>query len=237
MNIIPPPILITGCARSGTSLIAGTINICGAFGGKMSGPNKNNAKGMFENAAIRNQIIKRYLLKMGLDMLGQFPLPDIENLKPYDSLQNDMEGIILKEGYQGGPWMYKGAKMCLIWPVMAEAFPDATWVIVRRKKEDIVASCVRTGFMRAFRTESFQAAVCAKNEYEGWGWWVDQHLKRFKEMNRAGLKIIEVSPERMVMGDYSEIIPAIEQLGLKWNCDALSFVDPRLWKSRRVING
>ena len=35
------PILITGCARSGTSMIAGVINICGAFGGDMAGPNAN----------------------------------------------------------------------------------------------------------------------------------------------------------------------------------------------------
>jgi hypothetical protein len=52
------PILITGAARSGTSMTAGVINICGAFGGVLSGPNKNNKKGMFENNRIRQDIAK-----------------------------------------------------------------------------------------------------------------------------------------------------------------------------------
>ena len=40
------PIIITGCARSGTSLTAGVINICGAGGGEMSGATIYNKKGM-----------------------------------------------------------------------------------------------------------------------------------------------------------------------------------------------
>jgi hypothetical protein len=47
------PIIITGCARSGTSMIAGIINLCGAWKGVTSGPNKYNAKGMFENHELR----------------------------------------------------------------------------------------------------------------------------------------------------------------------------------------
>jgi len=36
------PILIVGAARSGTSLVAGIINMSGAFGGIMAGPQKSN---------------------------------------------------------------------------------------------------------------------------------------------------------------------------------------------------
>lgn len=68
------PILITGCARSGTSMVAGVINMCGAFGGSMSGPNHNNAKGMFENARVRNNIVKPYLRQLHVDPLGQFQI-------------------------------------------------------------------------------------------------------------------------------------------------------------------
>jgi hypothetical protein len=68
-----PPILITGCARSGTSMTAGIVHICGAFGGRMSGPTPNNRKGMFENEEVRNQIVKPYLSSIGADPLGQKP--------------------------------------------------------------------------------------------------------------------------------------------------------------------
>jgi len=142
------PILITGCARSGTSMVAGIINKCQVFGGDMSGPNRNNAKGMFENAYIRNNILKPYLRQMEVDPLGQYPLPDIDNLLIPSSLKKDVEQVMINQGYTNGPWMYKGAKMCLTWPAWHHAFPNAKWIIVRRRIGDIVNSCIRTGFMR-----------------------------------------------------------------------------------------
>jgi len=42
---LPSPILVVGAARSGTSLVAGIINMSGAFGGVMAGPQKSNQKG------------------------------------------------------------------------------------------------------------------------------------------------------------------------------------------------
>ena len=73
-------ILITGCARSGTSMIAGIINMCGAFAGDTSGPNRYNQKGMYENAKIRNSIVKPYLREIGMDPKGQFPLPNVKTI-------------------------------------------------------------------------------------------------------------------------------------------------------------
>ena len=71
------PILVTGCARSGTSMAAGVINICGAYGGEMVGANRFNEKGMFENFEIRNNILKTYLKKLRVDKMGKYPLPNI----------------------------------------------------------------------------------------------------------------------------------------------------------------
>jgi len=143
---MPEPILITGCARSGTSLVAGMINKCGAFGGNMSGPNKNNAKGMFENAHIRNLLMKPYLREIGVDPLCQYPLPDINKLTIPSNWKQEVEKVMTDEGYWHGPWMYKGAKMCLTWKMWHHAFPHAKWIIVRRRTGDIVNSCLRTGF-------------------------------------------------------------------------------------------
>jgi hypothetical protein len=137
------------------------------------------------------------------------------------------------EGYKGGPWMYKGAKMCLFWPVWDYAFPKAKWIIVRRRTGDIVQSCLKTNFMRAFRHPAFQRAVGVNNEAEGWLWWVHQHLDRFREMMDDGLNIKVIWPERMVDGDYEQLMETIEWLGLKWNSEVLNFIDPKLWKARR----
>ena len=228
------PILITGCARSGTSMVAGIINMCGAFGGEMSGPNANNAKGMFENSKIRNNIVKEYYRSIHVDALGQYPLPNISTLPiPIDWKQR-VEGIMISDGYLAGPWMYKGAKLCQHWPVWHYAFPTAKYVIVRRKTPDIINSCLRTGFMQAFSSRSNCKKVGAANEYDGWLWWVHQHEERFVEMIQAGLNCKVVWPERMVEGDYSQMKELIEWLGLEWDSHkVLDFIEPKLWKARK----
>lgn len=233
MSEMKAPILITGCARSGTSMVAGIINMCGAFGGSMSGPNKNNQKGMFENVDIRNGIQKPYLRRMGVDPMGQYPLPDVDNIIIPTDIKRKVEEIMLDQGYDKGQWMYKGAKMCLSWPAWHYSFPNAKWIIVRRRTGDIIRSCMRTGFMSAYARKDIQKKVGAKNEYEGWLWWVQQHEKRFVEMITEGLNCKIIWPQRMVNGDYTQIHEMLDWLGLEWKSEILSFIDPLLYKSRQ----
>jgi hypothetical protein len=230
------PILITGAARSGTSMVAGVINLCGAFGGTMSPPNHNNQKGMFENACIRNSLVKPYLRDLGLDPLGQYPIPNPDKIPIPANWKKRVENIIIREGYQGGPWMYKGAKSCLMWPVWNYSFPEAKWIIVRRRTGDIVNSCLKTNFMRAFSNPAVQKAIKADTEIDGWIWWVRQHEKRFVEMIQSGVNCKIVWPERLIKGNYTQLFEALEWLGLdyvpKIN-DIYNFIEPKLWKARR----
>jgi len=226
------PILITGCARSGTSMIGGVVELCGGFGGKMFGPNKNNEKGMFENEYIRNQIVKPYLRSLGVDPLGQYPLPNRETLPIPIKLSRDVIESMQQQGLQDQPWFYKGAKMCLMWAAWNFAFPDAKWIIVRRKTPDIINSCMKTSFMNAFSLDKNKKAVKANSEYDGWLWWVRQHEDCFVEMIQAGLNVKVIYPERMVYGDYKQMQETIEWLGLKWNNEVYNFIAPKLWKSK-----
>lgn len=215
------PILITGCARSGTSMTAGIIHAGGAFGGKLLGPNQWNAKGMFENVEIREKIVKPFLTLNGADPLGQDPLPDPTRLIKVENWRSKIEMMMKFQGYKYGPWFYKCAKACLFWPTWHEAFPDAKWVVVRRKDEDIIYSCLRTGFMRAYRTPV------------GWQGWIDVHKTRFQEMHESGMEIREVWPTKFVEGDFTEIKEVIAWLGLKWQEEfALQFVDSSLWRGK-----
>ncbi len=198
-----PPFLITGCARSGTSMTAGIIHQGGAWGGELSGPTIYNKKGMFENAEIRS-LQKLYLTSIGADPLGQKPLPIRSKIRSVDRWAPEIRRIVTEQGYMEGPWFYKGAKMCLIWELWAEAFPDAKWVIVRRNDKEIIDSCMRTGFMKKYTTR------------EGWQYWIDYHKQRFQEMKDAGLQIKEVYPIKFVQKNYIEIKEVIEWLGLEW---------------------
>jgi hypothetical protein len=229
-------ILVTGAARSGTSMIAGAIHLCGAFGGKMSGPTRHNRKGMFENAHIRQRIVKPYLEKIGADKLGQYPLPDVNRLPIPVNWRDRIERVFLDQGYDGTKKpFYKGAKACLFWPVWYYAFPRAKWIVVRRRTGDIVTSCMQTGFMRAFTTEKNQRRVGAKSERDAWIWWVRQHEKRFVEMIQTGLNVKQIWPDHIVDGDYSGLYETIEWLGLRWNEEVLNFVDPKLWTARNYV--
>lgn len=227
-------ILVTGCARSGTSIVGGIINMCGAFGGQMSPANKYNAKGMFENYEIRNSITKPFLRDLGVDPLGQWPLPNINNLLIPVDWRTRVENVFLKQGYDGQQKVfYKGAKMCLFYPVWNYAFPKARWVIVRRRSGDIASSCAKTGFMTAFARKEVQRAVGVDNERDGWLFWIRAHEKLFVEMITSIPQVKVVWPERAIDGDFSEIRELIDWCRLDWNDEVYSFVDKKLWKARK----
>jgi len=223
------PILITGCARSGTSMTAGIINISGAWGGTLAGANHNNKKGMFENSEIRNTLVKPFFRTMGVDPMGQNPLPDIDVVKltSHDFIVNwrlGVQDVLKKHGYnfrKQPVWFYKGAKMCLHWPVWHRAYPNARWIIVRRRSSDIVRSCLKTGFMRAYKNEI------------GWLKWIDEHKERFFEMREAGLNIQYIWPHRMIERDLTEIKRVITDLDLSWNQKKVeNFIEPALWSGK-----
>ena len=221
------PILITGCARSGTSMTSGVIDIGGAFGGNTAGPNKNNKRGMFENLDIRNGLVKPFLRSINADPLGQNPLPDMDIVKERMSIHfvtkwaNQVKATMYRHGYHEGEWYYKGAKMCLIWPLWHAAFPDAKWIIVRRDGQDIINSCLKTGFMRAY------------TNVEGWRSWVTHHHRCFNEMLKEGLNVRQIWPQDMIDGDLRPMRSCISDfLGLEWReQQVLNFIMPALWSN------
>jgi hypothetical protein len=215
--MVPDPILITGAARSGTSLVAGIIHKCGAWGGLMSGPTPYNKKGMFENEVIRNSIVKTWLSRRGYDPLCQDPLPP-RKVDPDPFWYGIIVKAIQQQEYPGGHWFYKGAKMCLMWQLWHFAFSEATWIIVRRNVDEIANSCMRTPFMKSFTT------------HIQWIEWATEHEQRFKDMKEEGLRIVGIWPEKIINGDASDIRLFIQEFGLQWNEKEIeAFIDPELW--------
>lgn len=215
------PIFITGVPRSGTSLIAGIINICGAYGGELIGACSANKKGMFENRQIRETICKPFLSSIGADVKGQNPLPDREKMREfkYGFILNWRKRVLSAIGVdESQAWFYKGAKMCLMWPVWHLAFPEARWIIVRRDSEKIIDSCLRTSFMNAYKTR------------EEWQKWIDVHLERFEEMKKENLNIAEVSSDNIVNGKFENLKLFIQGAGLTWNESKIKeFISKDLW--------
>ncbi len=224
--MIKNPILITGAARSGTSMTAGVINLCGAWGGELAKATPYNKKGMYENRVIVNEMVKPLLIAVGADPMGQKPLPNIRDFEEIDSVQwrEKFIKIMKSQGYKDHDiMMYKGAKMCLMWNLWDRAFPNAKWIIVRRRSEDIISSCMKTGFMSKYKDRN------------GWLLWVREHVKRFKEMYENRLDVREVFPQEMIDGNYIEMESTIKWLGLEWKEQTVKdFISPDLWNKETI---
>lgn len=224
--IINKPIFVTGCARSGTSLLAGIICHAGAFGGSMIGATRANPRGQFENLAIRD-LTKQYLRERNWDPLGQDPLPDIDVVKR--DAQNsqittlwrrEIKRALGNQGYDGiSRWFYKGAKLCLLWPIFNEMFPEATWVVTKRDMRSIANSCMNTSFMKAFHS------------IDGWEMWVNEHFRRFDEMDSEIDNISFLETGKIVSGDYTDLELFLRDMdGLVYDREKITgFVSKQLW--------
>jgi len=224
------PILITGCPRSGTSIVAGIIDICGAWGGFLRGATKYNRKGMFENSAIIKEIVKPFLRDLGVDPIGQYPLPNINSLlvqsKRVAEFRNDVIKIVLEQGLGSDTiWYFKDPKICLFWPIWRMAFPQSKWIIVRRDDQSIINSCFRTAFMKAF------------DDQEGWQWFVDEHKKRFFEIRSYCNNFAEIWPCEMIEhNEFRQMKFIIQWLGLEWKeNEIIDFLVPSLWHYRNKL--
>jgi len=213
------PILITGCARSGTSLIAGIINLCGAEGGTLCGPTSWNQKGQFENRYIIDNLVKPYLTAIYTDPKGQKPLPVASTVPIVQGWHKMFMDIMYEQGYDDKDQLFfKGAKTCLMWPVWNAAFPKARWIVVRRNDEGIIASCLKAPFMNAY------------SDAEGWQEWIDHHKECFEEMYIMGLDACEIWTPPLIDGDLSGVKEMIEWLGLTWDEEKVTeFISPELW--------
>ncbi len=226
-----PPIIITGAPRSGASIVAGVINLCGAFGGDMS-----LHKGSYENGAIQSLVESAYLESNGYDPMGQFPLPNGIHTLP-SNWKKLILGQLMVEGYEKGTWMYKSSRASLLWPIWNYAFPSAKWVIVRRRTGDIVESCTKTGYMTAFKNETNLSNVGVQTEKDGWLWMVHKYEEKFIEMISEGLNCKVIWPERMVNGDYRQVYETLDWIGLPWKPQVLTLADELLNTSRKKERG
>jgi hypothetical protein len=221
------PIFITGADRSGSSLIAKIFQICGVFTGVTTN--------MLENIEMK-ELCRKYIEESKRN--GEFMLKTPQIRIPVD-WRLQVDNVLGCESCTKKTWMFKSSQLAQMWPVWHYAYPNARWIIVRRRTGDIIQSCMKTGYMRLFKEKANLDAICAKDEEEGWKWWVHQYEKKFVEMIEAGVNCKIVWPERMVTGDYQQIYETLEWLGLQWSTKIVETIDPMLIKSRRkedVIN-
>lgn len=205
------PILITGAKRSGSTFIARILSMCGAFGGTC-----NN---MYENTAIHS---------LHYEMLQpESIIPKTDDIRiPFNWVEL-IELELEQEGWdKQTKYFVKNSLLALYWPVWDYAFPDAKWIIVRRRTGDVIQSCLKTGYLKTFKNPEVLKTLNVDNEKEAWLWKIRQYEQKFVEMIQAGLNCRIIWPDRMADGNFLQIIETVDWLGLKWNKKIPSVIYP-----------
>lgn len=205
-------IFITGPQRSGGSIIAKIIQGCGAYSGVVDSH--------MENTRLK-LMMDSYLASLLADPRGQYPLPEESQVfipaqfreRVYQQLTCHWDGR--------SAWMYKTHRLLLTWPMWRKEFQDAKWVLVRRRTGDVVTSCQKTAYMNAYDSP------------EDWIKWIHEYEQRMVNLILSGANCQVIYPERIVQGDYSQIFHLVQWLGLKWNDNVITDIEPLLWKSRK----
>jgi hypothetical protein len=205
------PILITGVPRSGSSMIAGAVHRCGGYGGA-------ELTKMNSNPHV-SSLMSEILSHLKADPGGRFPLPTETRLdKPIKNLSNRLYESV---GSPYNTWFVKDSRLLLTWKLWNAAFPDAYWIIVKRKDEDIIQSCMKTHYMNTFLDEA------------GWQWLIDQYKEKYDQMAYTVKNLYVIHPEKMIVDDYSEFRKGIEWMGLDWNPIVEEYMSKKLHKMKK----
>ena len=202
-------------------MIAGSLARCGVWTGRtIPGVAGENPLGFFEHGVIREGIIKQLLRQLNCDPAGVTRLPPTNLAINAPGLADVFRHAIFDDGYRDDrPWLYKDAKLTLIWPLIAAAFPRASWVIVSRDPQGIIESCLRTGFMRQHSSDP-----------AFWQKLVVEYTMRLDRLRLSGNRVLEICPEGAIQGNLAPLCRLCEDLGLVFDKTRVAeFVTPRFW--------
>jgi len=218
------PVLVTGLPRSGTSMVTGLLGLCGLWLGRTVPGGRENIRGFFENVILRERLQKALLRQGGFDPLGVTRLPP-PGWQPVVRNFRDVVAAALAAQRYGGEqaWGFKDAKLTLTWRVWHEHFPHAHWIIVRRPSDEIIASCLRTSFMKHHSSDP-----------AFWRRFVDAYLARLESLERSVAWSRTVNASDIVSGQHQALRQIVADLGLTWNESGVrAFVEPESWHAPR----
>lgn len=133
----PLQVLITGQPRAGTSFLAGFISRMGFSLGPrewLKPVDENNPYGYYECLP---------LLYISRDILAELGGSIHEIPEFYDGWEADFKqetNEINRIVEQGGIELYKGNRLMLLAPLYDKIFPEASWIYIRRREEDVYES-------------------------------------------------------------------------------------------------
>ena len=216
------PIIVTGIQRSGSSIIATILKNGGVFTGVVNR--------MCENKQIKSILNSEYK-KNRLDIKGQFPIP-FGNININETIVKDrIQNVLKYEGYKSGHWLIKSSRFLQTYRNWKRIYPQAQWVIVKRKPSDVIQSCLKTDYMCAFNSSQVLDIVQARTIEKGWLWWIQQQDRLITELVMSEANTFVVWPERMVDGDFGQMEELFARLQLSFERTEVQKYISRVFKN------
>ncbi len=218
------PIFVLGLPRSGTSMVSGALAICGAWtGSTVPACQLTNPKGFFEHTVIRERVTKKLLQNFGYDPLGVRKLPPRHFNQSVKNLAEIIKGVIEADGYMSNrPWLYKDAKLTLIWRIYLQAFPDARWVIVKRDEKSFIDSCLKAHFMKQHSQSRIYWRRLAKS-----------YQTRLNDLKKSCRHVYTLNTPEIIQGDLTGLQKLTSELELDFRIKELhDFIKPDFWSSK-----
>ena len=198
------PIIVTGAPRSRTSLVTQIIEICGCFLGDVIQATRANPQGQKENRTIIDKVQKLHLQRCGFDPLGQKPLPPLYFFERDISRKQRVLKIMEDQGLKDQIWGFKDSKAVLDWRAWEASFANIQWIVVRRRGEDVIKSCLRTSFMRRYNCK------------RGWRDWLDDYKLRMDDLEANGKHVQTINTDDLIDHKFDTMKQIIENVGLTW---------------------
>jgi len=223
MNIevkdIDEMIFVATLPRSGSSMICGILEACGAFGGKTIGKVQANPRGIFENRGLNQMLLKPIFDEIEVKSSRGLLMLHNANGFPADLFSNfkmDMTFGMNRQGYDGGTAYFKNGIFTFLFDGINKEFPNARWILPIREHSGIEFSNNR---IHPNRPEQ-------KTKKE-----IGDYMDMYDYIERvAGDRAIKIKSDDIVAGDYSQIKSFIDSTNLEWNSDAVDeWVDPSIW--------
>jgi hypothetical protein len=218
------PVLITGLPRSGTSMVTGLLGVCGLWLGHTVPGGQENIRGFFENVVLRERVQKEILSQGRFDPLGVRRLPPPAWHPVIKNLRAVVGAALGAQQYDGREiWGFKDAKLTLTWRPWHEHFPGARWVVVRRSSDEVIASCLRTSFMKQHSSDPVF-----------WRQFVADYLERLEALQWAVGWCRSIEAGDVAAGRFDALEQLVGELGLTWRPEAMhAFVAPERWNAPR----
>lgn len=211
------PIFITGCPRTGTSMLTRILVFHGAWVGKTIGPSVDNPLGYYENRKF-SDIMKAQLKQNNHRAMSTPPIP--ERLEFDNDWIDQVKHTVRANGNK--PWVIKDSKLLLVYPLWASAFRGARWVLTRRPVNDVIESMRRSPVLSRRANKSGDPEEYYKDV-------ITALAIRGSEI-ASNEKSIIVDTDLVAKNDVIEVRRFVEFCGLYFNEDAYEkAVDRNLW--------